>query len=79
MVDVAVTNHKLHDRALRIICNLTDVSREEAAILLEKSGRRVKLALLMQKTGLSAAAGQELLQKHRGQLRAALQAYNQID
>ncbi|AKE65900.1 N-acetylmuramic acid 6-phosphate etherase [Microcystis aeruginosa NIES-1211] len=79
MVDVAVTNHKLHDRALRIICNLSDISREEAAILLEKSGRRVKLALLMQKTGLSAAAGQELLQKHRGQLRAALQAYNQID
>jgi N-acetylmuramic acid 6-phosphate etherase len=33
----------------------------------------------MQKTGLSAAAGQELLQNHRGQLRAALQAYNQID
>jgi len=61
MVDVAVTNHKLHDRALRIICHLTDISREEAAILLEKSGRRVKLALLMQKTGLSAAAGQELL------------------
>jgi N-acetylmuramic acid 6-phosphate etherase len=42
---------------------------EEAAILLEKSDRQVKLALLMQKTGLSAAAGQELLQKHRGQLR----------
>jgi N-acetylmuramic acid 6-phosphate etherase len=79
MIDVAVTNHKLHDRALGIICDLTGVRREEAAILLEKSGRRVKLALLMQKTGLTAAAGQKLLQNYRGQLRTALQAYTQID
>ena len=55
MVDVAVTNEKLRDRALRILEDLTPLSREEASILLEKSGNRVKVALLMQWKGLTAA------------------------
>jgi N-acetylmuramic acid 6-phosphate etherase len=75
MIDVAVTNRKLFDRALRIIGDLTGLSREEAAILLEKSGKKVKLALLLHETGLTPEAGQTLLQTHRGQLRAALDAY----
>ena len=53
MVDVAVTNEKLRDRALRILQDLTPLSQEEAALLLEKSGNRVKTALLMQWEGLS--------------------------
>jgi len=53
MVDVAVTNEKLRDRALRILQDLTPLSREEAALLLEKSGNRVKIALLMQWEGLT--------------------------
>jgi N-acetylmuramic acid 6-phosphate etherase len=72
MVDVAVTNNKLHDRALRMLQDLTDLSRPQAALLLEKSGRQVKLALLMHWTGLDAQAGDRLLQTHQGQLRLAL-------
>jgi len=53
MVDVAVTNEKLRDRALRILQDLTPLSQEEAALLLEKSGNRVKIALLMQWEGLT--------------------------
>ncbi|AFZ45471.1 glucokinase regulatory-like protein [Halothece sp. PCC 7418] len=53
MVDVAVTNEKLRDRALRILQDLTPLSREESALLLEKSGNRVKTALLMQWEGLT--------------------------
>jgi N-acetylmuramic acid 6-phosphate etherase len=75
MIDVAVTNRKLFDRALRIIGDLTGLSREEAAILLEKSGKKVKLALLLHETGLTPEEGETLLQTHRGQLRAALDAY----
>lgn len=74
MVDVAVTNTKLHDRALRIICDLTDLSREEAGYLLERSGRKVKLALLMHWTGLDKDAGDRLLAQHQGNLRAAMNA-----
>ncbi|MBE9041907.1 N-acetylmuramic acid 6-phosphate etherase [Oscillatoriales cyanobacterium LEGE 11467] len=74
MVDVAVTNRKLHDRALRMICDLTDLSREEAAVLLEKSDRQVKLALLMHWTGVDAEKGQQVLAAHGGQLREAVES-----
>lgn len=76
MVDVAVTNHKLHDRALRILEDLTDLKRPEAAALLEKSGRRVKLALLMHWTGVTAAEGETLLEAHQGNLRSAVNNIN---
>ncbi len=76
MVDVAVTNKKLHDRALRILQDLTDLNREEAGFLLERSGRRVKLALLMYWTGLEATEGDRLLVEHQGNLRAAIQNCN---
>lgn len=72
MVDVAVTNSKLEDRALRIIQDLTQLNRHEASQLLENSGRKVKLALLMHWSGLDSAASQSLLEKHQGNLRAAL-------
>jgi N-acetylmuramic acid 6-phosphate etherase len=72
MIDVAVTNTKLHDRALRIIQDLTDLTRQEAGFLLERSGRKVKLALLMHWTGVEAEEGDRLLQKHQGNLRQAL-------
>ncbi|MEG3436941.1 N-acetylmuramic acid 6-phosphate etherase [Pannus brasiliensis CCIBt3594] len=75
MIDVAVTNRKLFDRAIRIIGDLTGLDREESARLLEKSGKRVKLALLIHETGLTPEEGEKLLQTHRGQLRAALNAY----
>lgn len=74
MVDLAVTNAKLHDRALRIICDLTDLSREEAGYLLERSGRRVKLALLMHWTKLDQQESEQLLAQHQGNLREAINA-----
>jgi N-acetylmuramic acid 6-phosphate etherase len=72
MVDVSVTNTKLRDRAIRTIRDLADLDREAAADLLDRSGQRVKLALLMHWTGLDADAGQQLLDQHRGHLREAI-------
>lgn len=77
MVDVAVTNTKLHDRALRILRDLTGISREAAAGLLEKANRRVKLALLMHWTGLGPEEGDRLLADHQGNLRQAVGAGRQ--
>jgi N-acetylmuramic acid 6-phosphate etherase len=71
MIDVAVTNRKLYDRALRILQDLTDLGREEATYLLERSGRQVKLALLMHWTGLDPQDGDRLLTENQGNLRAA--------
>jgi N-acetylmuramic acid 6-phosphate etherase len=76
MVDVAVTNKKLHDRALRMLQDLTDLSREDAGYLLEQSGRSVKLALLMHWTGLEKQEGDRLLAQYQGNLRAAVSSYN---
>lgn len=73
MVDVAVSNSKLRDRSLRILQDLTDLNRKEANDLLERSGKRVKLALLMHWTGLEREAGDRLLERHQGHLRDALE------
>ncbi len=72
MVDVSVTNQKLEDRALRILEDLTELSREEAKSLLKRSRNRVKLALLMQWKGLEVEEAETVLKLNQGQLRAAL-------
>jgi len=72
MVEVAVTNQKLQDRALRILVDLTGLEREQAAQLLQQSGQRVKLALLMHWADLPADTARALLEEHQGNLRQAL-------
>jgi N-acetylmuramic acid 6-phosphate etherase len=72
MIDVAVTNDKLCDRALRIISDLTELNRQEASELLAKSQNQVKLALLMHWTGLDPVTGATLLAQHQGNLRSAI-------
>jgi N-acetylmuramic acid 6-phosphate etherase len=74
MVDVAATNEKLRDRALRILMDLTELERSQAASLLANSNNSVKLALLRHWKGISLPAAQTLLQQHQGHLRGALQA-----
>ncbi|MBD1920432.1 N-acetylmuramic acid 6-phosphate etherase [Microcoleus sp. FACHB-831] len=75
MVDVAVTNNKLRDRALRMLQDLTSLSREDAGYLLEESGRSVKLALVMHWTGLNRQESDRLLAEHKGNLRQAVLSY----
>lgn len=74
MVDVAVTNAKLQDRALRILRDLAGVSREHGMELLNASNGSVKSALLSAFTGLEPLQAQALLQQHGSNLRSALQA-----
>ncbi len=74
MVDVAVTNSKLEDRALRILRDLADLPAERALALLAAAGGSVKLALLMQASGLDVTAAQAHLAGHGPGLRAALAA-----
>ena len=74
MVDVAVTNQKLQDRALRILQDLTNLSREAAGTLLERSGKWVKLAILMHETDLDKEQASKLLTQYQGNLREAIEA-----
>ena len=56
--------------------DLTGLQPEPAEVLLERSGKSVKLALLMQWTGLEPEAGEKLLAEHKGDLRAAVASCN---
>lgn len=76
MIDVSVTNNKLYDRALRMIEDLTDLNREEAVKLLEKSDNKVKLALLMYWTNQDKESANLLLNKYQGNLRTAINSIN---
>ena len=72
MVDVAVTNTKLLDRALQMIEDLTQLERAAASDLLEASGRSVKVALLMHWTKVDQSKAEEILAQNQGQLRSAV-------
>ena len=72
MVDVAVTNSKLEDRALRILRDLAGVPRHEGVGLLQRAGGSVRLALLMAASGLEAEAAQAALERHGPGLRQCL-------
>ncbi|MFM1799940.1 MAG: N-acetylmuramic acid 6-phosphate etherase [Cyanobacteriota bacterium] len=74
MVDVAVSNAKLEDRALRILADLAGVERSRGRALLVESGGSVKCALLMAASGLDAAAAAAALERHGPSLRTTLEA-----
>ncbi len=76
MVDVRPTNQKLVARSINIIRECLDCGEETAAALLEASGRRVKLAVLMGLTGLEAQPAKQYLDAAGGRLRAAAGACN---
>ncbi|MFQ3680595.1 MAG: N-acetylmuramic acid 6-phosphate etherase [Pseudanabaenaceae cyanobacterium] len=71
MVEVAVTNAKLRDRAERVLMDLGPASREVAAHTLREAGDRVKVALLMIWTGRSRSECEARLAAVGGNLRQA--------
>ena len=74
MVDVAVTNTKLLDRAVQMIQDLTQLERDAANQLLEDSGKSVKVALLMHWTKVTRHQAETTLAENHGQLRPAMES-----
>lgn len=74
MVDVHVSNRKLHDRAVRIVCRAAQVEPDTAQAALESAGMNVKTAILMLKTGLSPDAARQKLAQCGGFLAKAIQS-----
>ena len=74
MVDVAVTNSKLEDRALRILADLAGLSRERGRELLQQGQGSVRLALLMAATDLDVEAARAAMADHGPGLRSVLEA-----
>jgi N-acetylmuramic acid 6-phosphate etherase len=72
MVDVQASNEKLVERCKRIVCEATGVDRSRAEELLDLTRYDVKLAILIQKTGLIPEAAAQLLQQTEGYLQQAI-------
>ena len=73
MVDLAATNDKLVDRAIRTLCMFDpSLTRNSAAGLLAESGGRVKVAIVMRALHLSLEQAQRALETSHGNLRKVL-------
>jgi len=72
MVDVQPVNAKLVRRARRIVALASGCSQEEATRYLEEARLRVKVAVVMALTGLSASEAAALLEESGGYVRAAI-------
>ena len=72
MVNVQPKNEKLIDRAERIIVDATGANRAKAAELLEASGRKVKVAILMGRLSLGRAEAEMQLGRVGGRVAEAL-------
>ena len=76
MVNVQPKNQKLIDRAERIIVEATGATRAKAAELLEASGRKVKVAIVMGRLGVGRAAAEMQLERAGGRVAEALKGLN---
>lgn len=72
MTNVQTTNIKLVDRAERIISAATGIPQEQAAELLQQAGS-VRVAIVMQKRGISRADAEAALEASGQSIRRALQ------
>ncbi len=71
MVDMRPTNEKLRRRATQMVIAIAGCSQDAAALALAQSDGNVKLASLIAR-GLQRDKAEALLEKHDGNLRAAL-------
>ena len=73
MVDLKATNTKLHDRCLRILCELCpQLDRPAADQMLQQADGDLRVAIVMARTGLGQAECQHRVSECGGDLRRAL-------
>lgn len=73
MIDVSATNEKLRERAVRIVQEITSVSRSGALEALAAADGRVPVAAVMLARGVSEEAASGMLEAAGGRLRAVLE------
>ncbi len=78
MVDLRASNQKLRDRAVRILREVTGVSRPRARALLAKAQGSAKTAILMHLARLSCGEANALLKQCGGSLRNAVLLSRQV-
>lgn len=75
MVDVQPTNEKLVRRAVNILKECLDIEEEVAVDLFEKSGRKVKVALVMSLLDEEAEQAHRLLEEHQQNIAKIIRLY----
>jgi len=75
MVDLQPRSAKLRERALRLISELAAVSRGRAVQAFEESGGRVRVAIVIARSGWDAAEASRALRAAGGSLRVVLQKF----
>jgi N-acetylmuramic acid 6-phosphate etherase len=75
MVDLQPRSAKLRERALRLISELAGVSRGRAVQAFEESGGRVRVAIVIARSGWDAAEASRALRAAGGSLRVVLQKF----
>ena len=69
MVDLRATNNKLRDRSERILMEVCGVERKRARELLDQAGRRLKVAIVMEKLGTGVEEAERALEEGGGVIR----------
>jgi N-acetylmuramic acid 6-phosphate etherase len=72
MVDVQINSDKLRDRARRIVQMVTGLEGDDIEKLMKKARWNVKVAIVMQKTGLSYQKAMARLRKSKDSVRDAI-------
>lgn len=73
MVDLQATNTKLTERTKRILSQITEISTDEAAALLERCNGELKTAIVAQSLGQTPDVARARLNDATGHLRQALE------
>lgn len=66
MVDMKATNHKLEERAKRIVMECTQCSEDQAVHALAQAGKSIKTAIVMLLTGLSREEAEARIKDAKG-------------
>ena len=74
MVDVQASNEKLKARAVKIVMEATDCTKEMAETTLLQAGNHAKLAILMILSNVDKSQAEKMLAENQGKLRQALQS-----
>jgi N-acetylmuramic acid 6-phosphate etherase len=72
MVDLKATNNKLRDRSIRIVSEMTGLSKTNAAKLLKEAKGKVKTAIVMHFRNADSNCAEKILNQCRQSLRKAI-------
>ena len=76
MVDLKVSNQKLKARALKLLCDTTQIDTQKATSILVAADWNVKTGILMSKANVSAETAIKILVKNNGKLAIAIEKLN---